>query len=118
LEIKRLSDIFSENLERFIHMYYMIYSEDVADSLAQRLLHRPAHLARLEQLNTEGRLLLAGPLPAVDSENPGEAGFTGSLVVASFASLVEAEQWASVDPFIVNGVYARSTVKPFKKVLP
>jgi uncharacterized protein YciI len=99
-------------------MYYMIYSEDVANSLTQRLAHRPAHLARLEQLNLEGRLLIAGPLPAVDSENPGEAGFSGSLVVASFPSLDAAQQWAGADPFILNGVYARSTVKPFKKVLP
>ncbi len=99
-------------------MYYMIYSEDVANSLTQRLNHRPAHLARLEQLNLEGRLLIAGPLPAVDSENPGDAGFTGSLVVASFPSLDAAQQWAAADPFILNGVYARSTVKPFKKVLP
>lgn len=99
-------------------MYYMIYSEDVENSLALRLTHRPAHLARLELLNGEGRLLLAGPLPAVDAENPGDAGFTGSLVVASFPSLVAAEQWAAIDPFIVHGVYARSTVKPFKKVLP
>lgn len=99
-------------------MYYMIYSEDVADSLALRLAHRPAHLARLTQLQSEDRLLLAGPLPAVDSENPGDAGFSGSLVVASFPSLADAEQWASQDPFILQGVYARSTVKPFKKVLP
>ncbi len=99
-------------------MYYMIYSEDVANSLAQRLANRPAHLARLEKLNAEGRLLIAGPLPAIDSENPGEAGFSGSLVVASFSSLEDAQQWASIDPFIVHGVYARSTVKPFKKVLP
>ncbi len=99
-------------------MYYMIYSEDVANSLATRLAHRPAHLARLEQLNAEGRLLIAGPLPAIDTENPGEAGFSGSLVVASFPSLEAAQEWAAVDPFILHGVYARSTVKPFKKVLP
>ena len=99
-------------------MYYMIYSEDVADSLALRLAHRPAHLARLTQLQSEDRLLLAGPLPAVDAENPGDAGFSGSLVVASFPSLADAQQWASEDPFILQGVYARSTVKPFKKVLP
>ncbi|MBN8445437.1 MAG: YciI family protein [Gammaproteobacteria bacterium] len=99
-------------------MYYMIYSEDVANSLATRLANRPAHLARLEQLNAEGRLLIAGPLPAIDTENPGEAGFSGSLVVASFPSLEAAQEWAAVDPFILHGVYARSTVKPFKKVLP
>jgi hypothetical protein len=75
-------------------------------------------LARLEQLNAEGRLLIAGPLPAIDTENPGEAGFSGSLVVASFPSLEAAQEWAAVDPFILHGVYARSTVKPFKKVLP
>lgn len=99
-------------------MYYMIYSEDVANSLATRLANRPAHLARLEQLNAEGRLLIAGPLPAIDTENPGEAGFSGSLVVASFPTLEAAQEWAAVDPFILHGVYARSTVKPFKKVLP
>lgn len=99
-------------------MYYMIYSEDVANSLATRLANRPAHLARLEQLNAEGLLLIAGPLPAIDTENPGEAGFSGSLVVASFPSLEAAQEWAAVDPFILHGVYARSTVKPFKKVLP
>ncbi len=99
-------------------MFYMIYSQDNPNSLALRLAHRPAHLARLEQLNSEGRLLLAGPLPAVDSENPGDAGFSGSLVVASFASLEAAQQWASLDPFILQGVYAQITVKPFKKVLP
>ncbi len=99
-------------------MYYMIYSEDVADSLAQRKITRPAHLARLEQLAAENRLLVAGPLPAVDAEDPGEAGFTGSLVVAEFASLEEAQQWAAADPYLAAGVYKESTVKPFRKVLP
>lgn len=99
-------------------MHYMIYSEDVPNSLEQRLAHRPAHLARLQQLAAEGRLLLAGPLPAVDSNDPGAAGFTGSLVVAEFASLEDAQHWASQDPFILQGVYQQSTVKPFKKVLP
>ncbi|MCT6699646.1 YciI family protein [Rheinheimera sp. 4Y26] len=99
-------------------MYYMIYSEDVADSLAQRKITRPAHLARLEQLAAENRLLVAGPLPAVDAEDPGEAGFTGSLVVAEFASLEEAQQWAAADPYLAAGVYKQSTVKPFRKVLP
>lgn len=99
-------------------MYYMIYSEDVADSLAQRKITRPAHLARLEQLAAENRLLVAGPLPAVDAEDPGEAGFTGSLVVAEFASLEEAQQWAAADPYLADGVYKQSTVKPFRKVLP
>lgn len=99
-------------------MYYMIYSEDVVDSLALRLANRPAHLARLELLAQQDRLLIAGPLPAIDSENPAEAGFTGSLVVAKFESLAQAQAWAAEDPFIIHGVYARSTVKPFKKVLP
>ncbi|WP_430455945.1 YciI family protein [Rheinheimera sp.] len=99
-------------------MYYMIYSEDIANSLSLRLEHRPAHLARLQQLAEAGRLLLAGPTPAVDSADPGAAGFSGSLVVAEFMSLSEAQDWAAADPFILHGVYARSTVKPFKKVLP
>ncbi|MEO3678530.1 YciI family protein [Rheinheimera sp. FR7-31] len=99
-------------------MFYMIYSEDVANSLEKRLATRPAHLTRLEQLKSEGRLLLAGPLPAIDSQDPGAAGFTGSLVVAEFASLAEAQAWADADPYLAAGVYARSTVKPFKKVLP
>lgn len=99
-------------------MFYMIYSEDVTDSLAKRLATRPAHLARLEQLKDQGRLLLAGPLPAIDSNDPGSAGFSGSLVVAEFSSLAEAQAWADADPYLAAGVYARSTVKPFKKVLP
>ncbi len=99
-------------------MWYMIYSEDVPDSLPKRLQARPAHLARLEQLKSEGRLLLAGPLPAIDSNDPGEAGFTGSLVVAEFACQDCAQKWANEDPYLAAGVYARSTVKPFKKVLP
>ncbi len=99
-------------------MYYMIYSEDVANSLAQRKLTRPAHLARLEQLAAENRLLTAGPLPAIDAEDPADAGFTGSLVVAEFASLAEAQAWAAADPYLAAGVYAKSTVKPFRKVLP
>ena len=99
-------------------MYYMIYSEDVADSLAQRKVTRPAHLARLQQLAAEGRLLIAGPLPAVDAEDPGEAGFTGSLVVAEFATLQQANEWAQADPYLAAGVYKQSTVKPFRKVLP
>ena len=99
-------------------MFYMIYSEDVTDSLAKRLATRPAHLARLEQLKDQGRLLLAGPLPAIDSNDPGTAGFSGSLVVAEFSSLAEAQAWADADPYLATGVYARSTVKPFKKVLP
>lgn len=99
-------------------MFYMIYSVDVPDSLEKRLATRPAHLARLEQLKDEGRLLLAGPLPAIDSLDPGPAGFTGSLVVAEFASLQAAQSWADADPYLAAGVYQSSTVKPFKKVLP
>lgn len=99
-------------------MLYAIISEDVENSLERRLAARPAHLARLQQLKQEGRLLLAGPHPAIDSSEPGEAGFSGSLVVAEFPSLQEARSWADADPYIEAGVYARVTVKPFKKVLP
>jgi len=99
-------------------MLYAIISEDVPDSLAQRKLARPDHLARLEALKQEGRLVLAGPHPALDCEDPGSAGFTGSLVVAEFASLKVAQEWADADPYIRAGVYARVVVKPFKRVLP
>lgn len=99
-------------------MLYAIYGEDVADSLGRRLPARPAHLARLEALQAAGRLVLAGPLPAIDSPAPGPAGFTGSLVVAEFASLEEAQAWAQADPYVAAGVYASVTVKPFLKVLP
>ena len=99
-------------------MLYMIYAEDAVNSLEKRLAARPDHLARLEQLKTEGRLVMAGPLPAIDSENPGNAGFTGSLVIAEFPSLVEAEAWAQADPYWAAGVYQHATVKPYKKVLP
>lgn len=99
-------------------MFYAIISEDIEDSLALRLQTRPAHLARLEQLKDEGRLLLAGPNPAVDSDDPGSAGFSGSLVVAEFPSLEEAESWAAADPYMTAGVYAHVTVKPFRKTLP
>lgn len=99
-------------------MWYAIIAEDTPGTLDLRLEVRPRHLARLEQLKAEGRLLLAGPHPAIDSENPGPAGFTGSLVVAEFPSLSNAEDWASKDPYREAGVYARVTVKPFKKVLP
>ncbi len=99
-------------------MYYLIFSEDVADSLPLRLQHRPAHLARLQMLADAGKLLVAGPTPAIDSADPGPAGFTGSLVIAEFDSLQQAQEWAAQDPFILNGVYASSKVKPFKKVLP
>ena len=99
-------------------MWYAIIAEDTPGTLQQRLDARPRHLARLEQLKADGRLLLAGPHPAIDSENPGEAGFNGSLVVAEFDSLAAAEAWAAADPYREAGVYARVTVKPFKKVLP
>lgn len=99
-------------------MWYAIISEDHPDTLAQRQTARPAHLERLQALQNRGRLLLAGPHPAVDSDDPGPAGFTGSLVVAEFGSLEEAREWADADPYIGAGVYAHVTVKPFKKVLP
>jgi uncharacterized protein YciI len=99
-------------------MLYAVISEDVADSLSKRMSARAAHIARLEELKRQGRLVLAGPHPAIDSEDPSEAGFTGSLIVAEFASLKEAQQWADIDPYIDAGVYAKVTVKPFKKVLP
>lgn len=99
-------------------MLYAILSRDHAGSLEQRLAARPAHLARLVTLRDEGRLLLAGPHPAIDSNDPGPAGFTGSLVVAEFASLEAARAWADADPYLSAGVYAEVTVKPFKKVLP
>jgi hypothetical protein len=99
-------------------MLYAIISEDKADSLPRRLAARPAHLARLQDLQEQGRLILAGPHPAVDSDDPGQAGFTGSLVVAEFADLAAAQAWADADPYIDADVYAKITVKPFKKVLP
>ncbi|MDC8831742.1 YciI family protein [Alteromonas gilva] len=99
-------------------MYYMICATDKPDTLAQRLAARPAHLARLNALKEEGKLLIAGPFPAIDSEDPGAAGFTGSLVVAEFASLDEANAWAGADPYIEAGVYGDVVVKPYKKVLP
>ena len=99
-------------------MWYAIISEDQADSLARRLAARPAHLARLHALQDEGRLLLAGPHPAIDSDDPGSAGFTGSLVVAEFDSLEAAQAWAGADPYIDADVYAKVSVKPFRKVLP
>ena len=99
-------------------MLYAIISEDVADSLRRRAGARAEHLARLERLRAQGRLVLAGPHPAVDSADPGEAGFTGSLVGAEFDSLDDARAWADADPYIEAGVYERGTVKPFKAVLP
>ncbi len=99
-------------------MYYAFIAEDHPGTLEQRLAARPAHLARLEALQAAGRLLLAGPHPAIDSDNPGPAGFTGSLVVAEFDSLAAAEAWAKEDPYVAAGVYRAVTVKPFRKVLP
>lgn len=99
-------------------MLYAFISEDVADSLELRMNARPAHLKRLEALQNEGRLILAGPHPAIDSDNPGAAGFTGSLIVAEFDSLQDAQRWADTDPYVEANVYAKVTVKPFKKVLP
>ena len=97
-------------------MYYAIISEDVENSLSKRQSVRPAHLERLQQLADEQRLLIAGPHPAIDSNDPGEAGFSGSLVVAEFASLEEARAWADADPYVGAGVYAKVSVKPFKRV--
>ncbi|MBV7315036.1 YciI family protein [Shewanella sp. NIFS-20-20] len=99
-------------------MWYMISAEDIPGTLDKRLATREQHLARLQQLNDEGRLLIAGPHPAIDSENPGDAGFTGSLVVAEFDSLASAKDWANADPYFAGGVYAEVIVKPYKKVLP
>lgn len=99
-------------------MYYAVISEDVPNSLPLRQQARPQHLARLETLKQENRLLVAGPHPALDTENPGEAGFTGSLVIAEFASFEDASAWAEADPYVAAGVYQKVTVKPFKPVLP
>jgi len=99
-------------------MFYLIYSEDVENSLSLRLSVREKHLERLRLLQDEGRLLVAGPCPAIDSEDPGSAGFTGSLVIAKFESLEKAQAWADVDPYIETGVYKKVIVKPYKKVLP
>ncbi len=99
-------------------MLYAIIATDVENSLSNRLAARPAHLARLEQLKNEGRLVLAGPHPAIDSNDPGPAGFSGSLIVAEFDSLAAAQGWADADPYCAAGVYAAVQVKPFKLVLP
>lgn len=99
-------------------MLYAIWAQDVPDSLEKRMAARPDHVARLKALVDEGRLVMAGPLPAVDSSDPGEAGMTGSLVVAEFQSLEAAQAWADSDPYIEAGVYEQVTVKPFVKVLP
>lgn len=99
-------------------MLYAIISQDVDNSLPLRVSARPAHLARIEELKARGRLVLAGPHPALDTNEPGDAGFTGSLVVAEFDCLEDAEQWAAADPYVAAGVYEHVTVKPFKRVLP
>lgn len=99
-------------------MFYAIVGQDVPDSLDRRLAARPAHLERLHALQQAGRLLLAGPFPAIDSNDPGPAGFSGSLIVAEFESLTAAQTWANADPYVTSGVYASVSVKPFKKVLP
>ncbi|MGH8362946.1 MAG: YciI family protein [Gammaproteobacteria bacterium] len=99
-------------------MWYAILSEDASGSLAQRGAARPAHVQRLEELKQHGRLLVAGPHPAIDAPVPGAAGYSGSLVIADFASLGEAQAWADTDPYMAAGVYARVAVKPFLKTLP
>lgn len=99
-------------------MWFAITAEDHPDSLERRLAARGAHLERLNRLQDEGRMLLAGPFPAIESENPGPAGFTGSLIIAEFASQAEAEVWAKDDPYVAAGVYASVSIKPFRKTLP
>ena len=99
-------------------MLYAIVGEDRPDSLTARLQARPAHVERLKALQEQGRLILAGPFPAIDSPDPGPAGFSGSLIVAEFPSLVAAQTWADADPYMASGVYVRVTVKPFNKALP
>ena len=99
-------------------MWYAIISEDIEDSRAGRAEHRPDHIARLQALVEEGRLLVAGPHPKIDCEDPGDAGFSGSLIIAEFESLEAAQAWADADPYVVGGVHSSVTVKPYKKVLP
>ena len=99
-------------------MLYAIFGNDVPNSLDKRLAERPAHLARLHALQEAGHLILAGPFPAVDGSDPGSAGFSGSLIVAEFASLADAEAWAQADPYVSGGVYAQVAVRPFRKALP
>jgi len=99
-------------------MYYSIVAIDTDNSLEKRLAARPAHLERLQQLQNEGRLLTAGPNPAIDNQDPGPNGFTGSIIIAEFDSLDDAQSWADADPYIEAGVYAGVSVKPFKKVFP
>ncbi|MBS0497693.1 MAG: YciI family protein [Gammaproteobacteria bacterium] len=99
-------------------MLYVINGEDIPDSLEKRMTVRPEHLKRIRALQDAGRLILAGPYPAIDSQDPGPAGFSGSLIVAEFESLEAAQAWANADPYVDAGVYRKVTVKPFKKVLP
>ena len=99
-------------------MLYSIIGQDVENSLEKRIASRPAHVARLQAMQEQGRLILAGPFPAVDAVDPGPAGFSGSLIVAEFPSLQEAEAWAQADPYVAGGVYAQVTVKPFRKTFP
>ncbi len=99
-------------------MLYAIIGQDIPNSLEKRLAARPAHVARLQALQEEGRLILAGPFPSVDANDPASAGFSGSLILAEFAALPDAEAWAQADPYVTAGVYAQVTVKPFKKVFP
>lgn len=98
-------------------MLYVIYSEDVADSLEKRRVARPAHIERLQQMKAQGRVVLGGPFPAIDSEEPGDAGMTGSLIIAEFESLEAAKSWADADPYVEAGVYKNVTVKPFKQTI-
>jgi len=99
-------------------MWYVIYSRDKPDNLPRRLAARPAHLARVQELQAQGRLLVAGPRPAIDAEDPGPAGFQGSLIVAKFDSLADAQAWADADPYVAADVYERVEVSPFKRVMP
>lgn len=99
-------------------MLYIIYSEDVENSLPLRAKAREGHIARLKHLQNEGRLIIAGPCPAIDSITPGDMGFTGSVIIAEFENLAQAQTWADTDPFLTEGVYKKVTVKPFKNVLP
>lgn len=99
-------------------MWYAIIGQDVPNSLEKRIAARPAHVARLQELQGQGRLLLAGPFPAVDAVDPGAAGFSGSLIVAEFASLASAQDWANADPYVAAGVYAQVRVQPFRKTFP
>ena len=99
-------------------MWYVIIGKDIEDSLQLRMETRDSHLARLNDLTDQGRILVAGPIPAIDSKDPGEAGFSGSIIIAEFNSLRDAEDWANKDPYVIAGVFSEITVKPFKRVLP